>query len=311
LAKNSKYWGAPEVQLDQITFIKADTRTAFQMYKNNEIDWLGRPTSPWDLAFTPYNNLAQSTATYTVYWYVFNVQSFPFHNKKLRQAIAHTIDRKKLLSAFSHIGSPAVTPLPASHTQHLHLEIPESSSQKAIELFEQALQELNLTREQFPAIHFRCPEGEIRNRMTQQIKQQIEEILGIKCQIQVHPWEDHFEEMANGNFQLGSMGWTALIDDPLYTLNAFKYAHEKINFPRWEHPEYRQLLDQASKESDPVEQKKYLFRAEGLLIEETPIIPVYYEIQQYVKKKHIHLPANWEVKDIDFKWVSISEGQRE
>jgi len=50
---------------------------------------------------------------------------------------------------------------------------------------------------------------------------------------------------------------------------------------------------------------QHLAQCEALLIEEAPIIPIYYELQQYVKKNHIQMPSNREVKDFDFKWISI------
>lgn len=304
LAKNPKYWDSQAVELDKIFLIKADAKTAFEMFKNDEIDWLGRPASPWDISFSPYNNIVQNSSTYTVYWYVFNVQSYPFHNKNLRKAIAHVIDRKQLLALHPLIGTPSMTPLPLSHTQHGHLPITESSPEQALDHFEKALEELRLTRDQFPVITLSCPEGEIRYQMALLIKHQIEQILKIRCQIQTHPWKELFTKMTQGDYQLGSMGWTALINDPFYTLNAFKHTHEGVNFAKWEHPSYQSLLTCAAQEIDPIKRQHYIAQSEALLIEETPLIPIYYELQQYVKKSHIQLPCNKEVKDLDFKWIS-------
>ncbi|MGH2613377.1 MAG: peptide ABC transporter substrate-binding protein [Rhabdochlamydiaceae bacterium] len=307
LAKNPLYWDAKEVQLDKILLLKADAKMAFEMFKNDEIDWLGRPASPWDVSFSPYNQIVQSSSTYTVYWYVFNVQSYPFHNKNLRRAIAHVIDRKQLLALHPHIGSPAMTPLPLSHTQHGHLQVTGSSTEQALDYFEKALKELGLNREQFPGITLACPNGEIRYQMALLVKQQIEQTLNIRCQIQIYPWEELFTKMTQGDYQFGSMGWTALINDPFYTLNAFKHAHEGINFAKWENAQYKTLLDSIAKETNPIKRQKYIAQSEALLIEEAPLIPIYYELQQYVKKSHIQLPHNQEVKDIDFKWISTAK----
>jgi oligopeptide transport system substrate-binding protein len=306
LTKNPRYWDSGAVQLDKILLIKADAKTAFEMFKKDEIDWLGRPAGPWDLSFSPYNEIVQSSSTYTVYWYVFNVQSYPFHNKNLRKAIAHVIDRKQLLALHPLIGTPSMTPLPLSHTQHGHLPITESSPEKALDYFEKALEELRLTRHQFPTIVLSCPDQEIRYQTALLIKQQIEQTLKIRCQIQSYSWKELFTKMTQGDYQFGSMGWTALINDPLYTLNAFKNANEGINFAKWEHSQYQYLLNLAAQEIDPIKRQSYIAQSEALLIEESPLIPIYYELQQYVKKSHIQLPRNREVKDLDFKWISTS-----
>jgi ABC-type oligopeptide transport system substrate-binding subunit len=71
-------------------------------------------------------------------------------------------------------------------------------------------------------------------------------------------------------------------------------------------PWYQNLLNLAAQEIDPIKRQGYIAQSEALLIEESPLIPIYYELQQYVKKSHIQLPHNREVKDLDFKWISIS-----
>ncbi len=306
LAKNPRYWDAGEVELDKIILLKADIPTALEMYKRDEIDWIGRPASPWDGSYSSScNETVHISSTYTVYWYVFNVQRYPFHNKNLRKAIHHLIDRKELLDTYGGIGTPAVTPLPISHTQHSHLPIPKSSPELALAYFEKALEELHLQREQFPPIGLMCPTGGTRYQMAQAIKKKIEETLQIPCYIETYPWGVLFEKMTQGEHHIGAMGWTALVDDPLYTLNAFKHVHERINFSKWEHPRYKELLDSANRELDPQKRRHIIGESEALLIEEVPLMPFYYEMQQYAKKSHVKLPANWEVKDIDFKWISM------
>lgn len=305
LIKNPFYWDKQAVQLDKILLVKADVKTAFELFKKDEIDWLGRPASPWDISFAPYNELLQTSSTYTVYWYVFNVQCYPFHNKNLRKAIASTIDRKKLLELHPLIGTPSMTPLPKSHSQFDHLPLTGSLPEQAVMYFEKALKELKLSREHFPVITIACPEGGTRYQIAILIKQQIEQILNISCRVESYPWKEFFTKMTQGEHQLGMMGWTALINDPLYTLNAFKHASEGVNFAKWEDSQYKSLLTQASLETDFNKRQQHLAQCEALLIEEAPIIPIYYELQQYVKKNHIQMPSNREVKDFDFKWISI------
>lgn len=304
LAKNPHYWDASKVQLDRILLLKADAKTAFEMFTNDEIDWLGRPVSPWDISFSSFNEIAQSSNSYTVYWYVFNVQRYPFHNKNLRKAVAHAIDRKELLALYPDIGTPAITPLPLPHTQHRHLQIPDSSPERATDYLEKGLKELGITQKQLPSVILSCPNGEIRYQMTLLVKRQIEQTLGLTCHIQVLPWEHLFTKMLQGDYQFGSIGWTALVNDPFYTLNVFKNANEGVNFAKWEHPQYQALLDAAAREMDPTKRQTYIAQSEALLMEEIPLIPIYYETPRFLKKSNIFLLNNQEIKDMDFKWIS-------
>ena len=52
LIKNPFYWDKGRVSLDQVLMTQNDNYTALQMFKNDEIDWLGRPLRAWDPSFT-------------------------------------------------------------------------------------------------------------------------------------------------------------------------------------------------------------------------------------------------------------------
>ncbi len=82
------------------------------------------------------------------------------------------------------------------------------------------------------------------------------------------------------------MSW---FDDPIYTLNAFRYASEDSNFANWEHPEYQELLAKADNEVDPTTRKTYLAEAEKFIIEQVPVAPLFYSSYLSLMKKGIKI----------------------
>ena len=79
--------------------------------------------------------------------------------------------------------------------------------------------------------------------------------------------------------------WKDWIDEPIYTLNAFKFAHEEINFSSWENKEFQQLLDSSKKEANPFQRSSNLLKAEEILSHEMPAIPLFYQPYQALVSK--------------------------
>jgi oligopeptide transport system substrate-binding protein len=109
-----------------------------------------------------------------------------------------------------------------------------------------------------------------------------------------------FSKLTEGNFQIGGIAWEAWVNDPIYTLNAFRGNRELINFPKWENELYEHIVDCAEKESDLEKRKSYFLEAEKILIEELPVVPLFLVDSPGFKKR------NFIVKNIsplmDFRW---------
>jgi oligopeptide transport system substrate-binding protein len=308
LIKNPLYWHKEKIQLDQVLIFQNNSYTILQMFKNNEIDWLGRPLYPWDSAFdVGCEEKMEFTSVPRIFWYVFNVKRFPFTNTKLRQAFAYAINRKQLLEKFKYEGSPALTPLPLAHTFHLDKGMRDGDKEHALRLFEEALRELGLTRKKFPIITLLHTSGDMRNIVARLLKEQWEQLFGITCNIESYEWNVVFDRMTQGDYQLGAMNWKSFVNYPIYTLNAFRYSSERVNFAKWESEEYQKILDAADQEQDTERHKEHLERAEAALLREMPVIPILYEVQEFKKKSHLKIAVNHQLGLFDFATASIAQ----
>jgi oligopeptide transport system substrate-binding protein len=226
----------------------------------------------------------------------------------MRKAIMHSIDQNELSRLGYGAGTPAFTPLPFPYTQCKMSKKGSKNIKLAKKFFKLALKELGIRREDFSPITLIHTQGEIRDRIAEIIQQQIEKALQIPCKIESYNWDVLFDKMTKGDYQLGAMGWSALVDDPLYILNIFKDGGERINFAKWENQTYKEILDAADREENRAKRQNYLLHAEKLLINEVPVVPISYEVHQYLKRKEVLLPAEAHLRGfIDFKWIKIDE----
>jgi oligopeptide transport system substrate-binding protein len=300
LIKNQLYWDAANITLDQAVFVKANRYQSYEMFQSNNNHWIGEPLGTWDSNFIPQgeDETVDFTSS-TVYWYVFNTQQFPFNNKKIRQALAIAFDRSKLESILQL--APAVTPIPPQHRQVQHSLLSFYNVERAQALFREGLKETGLSSEDFPIIPLIHLTGPIRNRVAEFIKHQWQIALGVKCKIEPVEWNILFSKMTEGNFQIGMMGWQPWINDPMYTFHAFKNGKELINFSKWEDEKYQRILDLAGKEASLKLKEAHYLQAEELLLEEMPVIPIFFIAPHALKKKNLCIPHVSPL--MNFKWA--------
>jgi oligopeptide transport system substrate-binding protein len=298
LIKNPLYWDAENIKLDQAIFVRAQRHQSYEMFQNDHNHWIGAPLCAWDSNFIPQENDEMvNFQSNLVYWYVFNSQKFPFNNKKLRQAFAMAIDRSKLQALFNV--TPSVTPMPPLHTQ---LGVNSLDNlEKAKTLFQEALKEMDICLLKFPIIPLIHSEGPIRNKVAAFVKQQWEDAFGIKCQIDSLEWSVLFSRMTEGDFLVGGMNWQPWVNDPIYTLNAFKNAKDPMNLAKWEDIYYQQILELAERETNLKTRKSYYLQAEEILLEEMPVIPIFNMLTRAIKKKN--LKVHYTTSLMDFKWA--------
>ncbi|MBM3207562.1 MAG: peptide ABC transporter substrate-binding protein, partial [Chlamydiae bacterium] len=285
--KNVLYCNKADVKLEQILISKDNSFIANEMFKNDETDWLGKPLRAWEPFFSKNQEESISSTPMGIFWCVFNTSCFPFNNMKLRQALSLAIDRKQLTENLQYDALPASTPLPLCHTMNHDPKEVSGNKQTAIRLFEEALEELGLTRKTFPVLNIIYSNSNIRESSSLMLAQEWQKLFNIQFQIVGYEFHSCLNKMLKGDYQLGTLFWQSLIDNPLYTLNAFKDPSHEINFAKWHNSEYVKLLDLAQQELDPLTRIKFLAAAERILIKEKPVLPIFYEKERNVKKHHI------------------------
>ena len=305
LINNELYWDKKNVNLDQIMLIKTDKSSAHSMFKNNELDWIGWPFGSFDVFNGQYTReRLELPSVSESYWYYFNTSRYPLNNKKIRQALCFAIDYKQFEKPKDIKVTPHGLPLPVEHT-FLDLKVTKVTDlKKARKLFQEGLKELGLKHEELPTHTICVPYKTVVNDF---LVEQWEKNLNLKCRIEILDWPTLFTKMFSGDFQIAQCFWRAWIDNPIYTLNIYRHIHEKINISRWEHPEYKKLLDLAEKEINSQKRNHFLKEAEKILLEHRPYlapftIPLYVMRKKNVKGVHIS-----RVGVMDLKWASIEK----
>jgi oligopeptide transport system substrate-binding protein len=305
LTKNPLYWDAENIQLEGISVLKMNRHQALEKFQTEHNHWVGDPLSMWDSHFKcGEDDESVDSLSKSMYWYAFNCQKPPFNNKKMRQAFSLAIDRKAIANVLRT--QYASTPLPLGHSLIEESHLSHFNPQFAQDLFNEALEEIALPKNNFPSLTLIHSTGTIKNKLAQSIKHFWENTFGIQCVVEALEWSTLFARITEGRYQVGCIAWLPWVNDPMYTLNAFRDAKEPLNFPKWNHPQYQKILHQVEQEKDFQKRRSYYLQAEQLLLEEMPVAPICFHPAQALKKKNLKIhPSSL---FLNFKWAHFEHG---
>jgi oligopeptide transport system substrate-binding protein len=293
LTRNPFYWEVDYAKWDQINLIHVAPLQTLHAFHNGEVDWIGNPFGTFHSEFIPKK--LEDVFVFPnkwVCWQVFNTKCPPFNSPKMREAFSYAINRAGIVSNELFLLTPALSPLLNRHTNspNPETEFPQFDPSKAHQLFHEALSELNLSIKGLQPLTLIYNEGEIREYTAHCLKKQFKETLGLECELKSLPWNKLMNQMSSGNFQLGLFHWGPNIDDPLYTLDYFRFGAS--NVAQWEHEEYQNWLHLSEQQINPFQRSSCLIKAEKLLRQEKPIIPLFYQPARGIVKNDLQIVQN-------------------
>ena len=95
--------------------------------------------------------------------------------------------------------------------------------------------------------------------------------------------------------------WFADFRDPISFLEIFKRKENGTNNTQWENAHYIDLLEASALASNEEERNKLLKQAEHILINEMPVIPLFYNAYHYIKNQAVKGVYFSELGYLDFK----------
>ncbi|UYZ13286.1 peptide ABC transporter substrate-binding protein [Brevibacillus sp. WF146] len=308
LVKNDKYWDKDAVKLDRIegTMVE-DENTELAMFDNGELDWAGQPLGqlpPDALPYLKEEGLLQTQPIAGVYYYKFNTEQPPFTNAKIRKAFAYALNRKAL-SDEGVIGThlPALGFVPPTMTVSSHPYFKDNDAETAKKLLAEGMKELGISK--LPPITLSYNTSEAHKKIAEAIQKQWRQTLGAEVKLENKEWKVFLEDLHNGSYQIARYGWLGDFNDPINYLELFMEKDGGNNDTHWENAEYRKLLTQSATQTDPEKRRELLVQAEAILMDEMPVLPIYYYTQSYVKRDHVQGVLIDGLGFIDWKWASI------
>jgi oligopeptide transport system substrate-binding protein len=311
LVKNGKYWDADKVKIATLELQMLQEETELKCFEKNELDWAGSPLStlPVDaLKSLKQENKLNTKELLGTYFFRVNTESAPLNHPSMRKAFALAIDRTAIVNHVTQGNQiPATGLVPLSLKLQKQAYFKDADREEARRLFEEALVAQGLTKESLPAISLLYRTAERNHLIAQAVQQQWFDAFGIRVMLQSVEGKVYFDRVSKQDYQLAAGSWIADFADPINFLEVFKYKRGGTNNTLWENPTYTGLLDLSSHVADVGERTQLLAMSEQILMEEMPIIPVFYYTMLYVNQPYVKDVVVTSMGQIDFKWAYVDK----
>lgn len=300
--KREDYWNAAEVGPDKIVYkIITDSQAGLNSYLSREIDYTdldsGEVVQQAEAAgFEVGVKPARSS-----YYLIVNTEDEFMSNQNLRLALAYAVDKQALIdTVYQNDNQPMTSFTPPAIMgaagadgptfQEALLEergemYPASGDlEKAQEYLQAALEELGCTVDELN-LSIDCADDSLRRNCATFLQEQWRQNLGLE-NITVNSMQTK-QVSANrqsGDYCMSLGGWSPDYNDAINFLDLW-VTDGGNNDSFWSNEEYDNLIAQATAEADEEVRQQYLFDAEEILAAEMPIIPLYWQCQNYSYNK--------------------------
>ena len=300
--KREDYWNADAVGPDEIVYkIITDSQAGLNSYLSREIDYTdldsGEVVQQAEAAgFEVGVKPARSS-----YYLIVNTEDEFMSNQNLRLALAYSIDKQALIdTVYQNDNQPMTSFTPPAIMgaagadgptfQEALLEergemYPASGDlEKAQEYLQAALEELGCTVDELN-LSIDCADDSLRRNCATFLQEQWRQNLGIE-NIAVNSMQTK-QVSANrqsGDYCMSLGGWSPDYNDAINFLDLW-VTDGGNNDSFWGNEEYDNLIAQATAEADEEVRQQYLFDAEEILAAEMPVIPLYWQCQNYSYNK--------------------------
>ena len=277
---------------------------SIRMFEEGELDWAGSPLStiPIDaVAHLKQKKLLRESPFLATYFFRINTDKAPLNNKKLRKALALSLNRDAIAEHVLQGGQKGALGLVPPEMGITEQGYFKADVVEAKRLFQEALHEIGGTLGTIKLSIVATSERD--TAIAAVVQKQWEKELGINIELETIEPKIFFQRISQKQYQMATGSWTADFNDPMNILEVFKYKQGSTNNTAWERPEYIDLLNRIAVCRD-LKEKKALFReAEQILIDEMPIIPLYHFVLNYLKNNELNEVALSPLGQVDFRWA--------
>ena len=297
--KREDYWNADAVGPDEIVYkIITDSQAGLNSYLSREIDYTdldsGEVVQQAEAAgFEVGVKPARSS-----YYLIVNTEDEFMSNQNLRLALAYSIDKQALVdTVYQNDNQPMTSFTPpaimganeSSFQEALVAERGEmypgsGDLEKAQEYLQAALEELGCTVDELN-LSIDCADDSLRRNCATFLQEQWRQNLGIEnIAVNAMQTKQVSANRQSGDYCMSLGGWSPDYNDAINFLDLW-VTDGGNNDSFWSNEEYDNLIAQATAEADVEVRQQYLFDAEEILAAEMPIIPLYWQCQNYSYNK--------------------------
>ncbi|GHB90262.1 peptide ABC transporter substrate-binding protein [Cerasicoccus arenae] len=283
--KNPLYWDRDSIWLNGVRFLPIDNRnTEERAFRSGQVHvTYAMPVHKIE----PYKESGSEALLISpylgTYYYAINVNRPPLDDVRIRQALSLAIDRETItrnITKAGQIPAPYFTP---PDTAGYTAECPMSlDMEQNIAEAQRLMAEAGYPNgEGMRDIELLYNTSDSHKPIAEAIQRMWQEHLGINATLLNKDWKTYLIARREGDFDIVRAGWIGDYNDPSTFLDLLT-SWSGNNASKWSTPDYDTLIREAAKTTDQTARYELFQQAEAILMEEMPLIPIYFYVSAYL-----------------------------
>jgi oligopeptide transport system substrate-binding protein len=279
--KSPTYWDAGQVRLKEIRFYPIESLdTEERAFRAGQLHvTYEAPLSKIDSYRRDRPELIRVDPYLGTYIYRLNVTKPPLQDKRVRRALALAVDRVAIATRIRRAGEiPAYSFTPPNTAGYVcRARLPYD-----VEQARKLLAEAGFPGGRgFPTLNIMFNTLESHRAVAEAVQEMWKRDLNINVELENQEWKVYIDNQRTLNYQVGRYAWIGDYVDPNSFLDMF-LSNGGNNQTGWTNKTYDHLLAEAGQSADPQKRYELFQKAEAILLEEAPMIPIYHYTHPYL-----------------------------
>jgi oligopeptide transport system substrate-binding protein len=295
VVKNPQYWDAATVRLDRIVFYPLeDQTTMMNLYKSGEVDATYNHTVPasWLKSGVRHAKDYMDAPENAIEYYQINTTKPPMNDVRVRKAFSLAIDREALAD-YRVVSKPLKSFTPEGiFPGYPRIQGTEFNPEKAKQLlaeagFKDASGKFDPKKFPVNEVQLTYNTSESNRQVAEFVQAQWKQNLGLTVPLNNVEWKTFLNMRSKLEYKgFARSGWVGDYMDPNTFLALFQ-TRSGDNGTGWFDPRYAALLKEANSEPDQARRYAILSKAEAMLLENAPVIPLLKPATSWMKKPYV------------------------
>lgn len=296
LTRNRFYRDPGAAEFDEVRYeLVPDENAEFTRFRAGELDVTNNvPAQRFDELLRQPDSGLQYRATLATFYFSFNTDRGPLRDQPaLREALSLAIDRESITASITRAGQvPAYSLVPDGVWNYMPAEYDWRGSghktrvERARALYAAAGYSANRP------LHLRMlyNENELIQQVCVAIAAMWKQELGIQTELRQMEFRAYLAARTDpSGWDVVRVGWSADYNDASSFLDTMTSGSPQ-NVGRWSDAAYARLLADAAAETDHARRRLRLQQAERRMLQDYPLMPVYFYVTRRLVQPHINAP---------------------
>ncbi len=290
--RNHFYWNDAATRLDAVDYYSiAEPAAELAAFRAGQLDsTVTIPSEQFAMVKQRLTKELHLAPQLAVYYLGLNLRKAPLADSPaLRRALSMVIDRQRLVDAVTGMGETPAFSLVPPQVLNYTPSLPDYAAWPIQQRIAAARELLRTARLPAAALHLelRYNSGELHSRLALAVAAMWKESLGVDTDLHAEEFKVLLQDLERGSVvQVFRGSWLADYDDAFSFLQMLQSGFG-INTPHYSSPKYDALLAAAAGQADPLQRRALLEQAEGTMLADQPLIPLYFYVAKHLVNQRV------------------------